>query len=163
MVSLSGDPECPAFYKDLPSSEYHMPEAPGRDRIGPKSAHGPSVSYICIYCLSSDSAFSGFPLVITLKFQILGWPKSSFRFSHKNLWKTQTNILASPVLWNLAIQGATMICFSGWLQRHWYCCLIPKTRCPSAVGSLFFWKISLDSVSFYRLLLRFRMRIGPRG
>ena len=112
---------------------------------------------------SQDSAFSSFLLVITLKFQILGWPKSSFRFSHKNLWKTQTNILANPVLWNLAIQRATMICFSGWFQRHWYCCLILKTRCPSAVGSLFIWKISLDSVSLYRLLLGFRMRTGPRG
>ena len=132
-----------------------MPEAPGRDRIGPKSAHGPSVSYICIYCLSSDSAFSGFPLVTNLKFQTLGWPKSSFRFSHKNLWKTQTNILASPVLWNLAIQGTTMICFSGWLQRHWYCSLIPKMRCPSAVGSLVF----LENISWFSIVLQIAFRI----
>ena len=48
-------------------------------------------------------------------------------------------ILANPVLWNLAIQRATMICFSGWLQRHWYYCLIPKMRRPSALGSLFFF------------------------
>lgn len=28
---------------------------------------------------------------------------------------------------------------------------------------VFFWKISLDSVLFYGLLLEFRMRTGPRG
>ena len=55
------------------------------------------------------------------------------------------------------------VCFSGWFQRHWYCCLILKTRCPSAVGSLFIWKISLDSVSFYQIAFRIQDENRSQG
>lgn len=45
----------------------HLPEDPGGNGIWSKSAHGTSISYVLIYCISSIFAFldlSDFPIVI---------------------------------------------------------------------------------------------------
>ena len=54
---------------------------------------------------------------------VLGWPKSSFGFSHKALWKTQGNFLANPTFLfhnvNLPNYKWSYILMSLFLTKSW--------------------------------------------